>query len=352
MRKLVSWMLILAVLMSMLCVPALAANDPEHVEARVTYAYGRNIVTVKLWAMEDTTNGHIKVRYDADVLTLLSADVEGTVTAVDDDTAGVVELGYADLEPIKAEGLLAALEFGYERNESTPYTTEIWVGVESFNGEEELDESTTLTVRLKLGVEAIGGGSAQEPEEEEPEGLPFIDVHEKDWFYDAVEYAVRNGYFNGTSATTFSPNEPMTRAMFVTVLGRMAGVKVDNNTSAGFDDVVAGSYYAGYVQWASENGIVNGTSETTFSPNDYVTREQMAAFLYRYAEYMGLNVTASDSVMNSFADAGSVSGWAKDAMAWATFKGIINGTGSGLEPKASATRAQVAQIILNFQTKA
>lgn len=348
MRKLVSWILILVVLMSMLCVPALAAEDSEYVDPRVTVAYGRNVVTVKLWALEDTTNGHIRVTYDAEELTLVSADVEGAVTAVDSEKLGLVELGYADLEAIEADSLLAVLEFSYERTAAGPYTTEIVVSVESFNGKEGLEESIPLTVQLKLVANVVGGGAVSEPEDQK---LPFTDVHQDNWFYDAVAHVAKNGYFKGTSETTFSPYAPMTRSMFVTVLGRMAGVAVDHNTTAGFDDVVAGSWYAGYVQWASDNGIVNGTSDTTFSPDDYVTREQMAAFLYRYAKYAGLDVTASDSVMNSFADADSVSTWAKEAMAWATFKGIINGTDSGLEPQASATRSQVAQIILNFQTK-
>lgn len=362
MRKLTSWILTLAVLMSVLCVPALAAGQSERVDPRVTVAYGRGVVTVTLWALEDTTNGHITMSYDANELTLVNTDVNAAVYSVDSETAGQVELGYADTEAIPADSVLAVLEFTYVRTATSPDTTNIVVSVVRFNGEEELTESHSVTTRLNLAAATIVQPPATEtpgeetpgeetPGEETPMVLSFIDVHQDDWFYDAVAFVTERGYFKGTSETTFSPDLLMSRAMFVTVLGRMHGVTVDHNTTAGFEDVVPGSWYAGYVKWASDNGIVKGTSATTFDPDDCASREQMATFLYRYAQYAGHDMTASDSVMNSFADAASVSVWAKDAMVWATFKGIINGTDRGLEPQLSATRSQAAQILMKFQTK-
>ena len=114
--------------------------------------------------------------------------------------------------------------------------------------------------------------------------LPFTDVREADWFYDDVVYAYENGLFSGTSDTTFSPNASMTRAMLVTVLYRLEGQPTVSGRS-GFSDVKLNSYYEDAVTWAADNGIVNGTGATTFSPNANVTREQMAAILYRYAQY-------------------------------------------------------------------
>ena len=149
--------------------------------------------------------------------------------------------------------------------------------------------------------------------------------------------------------TTFAPNLAMNRAMFVTVLGRMAGVEEDRTATSKFTDVKAGSYYAGYVAWAAEQDIVRGTSETTFSPNAKVTREQMATMMYRYAKAQGLDVTGgSEDVLDGFADSGRISGWAKEAMIWAVSQKLLEGTGAGLEPQAYGTRAQSAQIILNF----
>jgi hypothetical protein len=180
--------------------------------------------------------------------------------------------------------------------------------------------------------------------------MDFDDVKPGRWSYDAISYVTGQGYFKGTSATQFSPSANMTRAMFVTVLGRMAGVSENTNAVTSFQDVAAGQYYTGYVAWAAEQGIVLGTSATTFAPSANVTREQMAAFLYRYAKYLGMDVSVKNgsTALSAFSDAGSVSSWAVDAMTWAVSNGIINGTGKGLEPQSYATREQVAQIIHKF----
>ena len=141
----------------------------------------------------------------------------------------------------------------------------------------------------------------------------------------------------------------MTRGMFVTVLGRMAGVEEDQDATSKFTDVKSGSYYAGYVAWAAEQDIVRGTSTTTFSPNAKVTREQMATMMYRYAKAQGLEVTGGSAhVLDGFADSNRISGWAKEAMIWAVSQKLLIGTGAGLEPQAYGTRAQSAQVILNF----
>ena len=158
--------------------------------------------------------------------------------------------------------------------------TRLTVTVEDFNAREGL--------HLELPAVLVGG-------------LPFTDVSEGDWYYDAVAYVWQEGLFRGMDETTFAPNLAMNRAMFVTVLGRMAGVEEDRTATSKFTDVKAGSYYAGYVAWAAEQDIVRGTSETTFSPNAKVTREQMATMMYRYAKAQGLDVTGgSEDVLDGF----------------------------------------------------
>lgn len=176
--------------------------------------------------------------------------------------------------------------------------------------------------------------------------LPFTDVHESDWFYDDVVFAYENGLFSGTTATTFSPYAPMTRAMLVTVLYRLEGEPAVTGRS-GFSDVTIGSYYEVAVTWAADNGIVNGTSATTFSPSENVTREQMAAILCRYAQYKQYGTSASAS-LSAFSDAAAVSTYAKAPLSWAVAEKLVNGTDGKLLPRASATRAQVAAILHRF----
>ena len=176
--------------------------------------------------------------------------------------------------------------------------------------------------------------------------LPFTDVRESDWFYDDVVFAYENGLFAGTSDTTFSPNSSMTRAMLVTVLYRLEGQPTVNGRS-GFSDVTFNSYYEDAVTWAANNGIVNGTSTSTFSPNANVTREQMAAILYRYAQYKKYNTSASSS-LNSFSDHASVSGYAVTPLQWAVAEKLVNGSAGKLMPTGNATRAQVAAILHRF----
>ena len=176
--------------------------------------------------------------------------------------------------------------------------------------------------------------------------LPFTDVRTSDWFYEDVAFVYSEGIFSGTSAVTFSPNASMTRAMLVTVLYRLEGEPAVNGRS-GFVDVTRNSYYEDAVTWAADNDIVNGTGNLTFSPNANVTREQMAAILYRYAQYKRYHISASAS-LTGFSDAASVSTYAKTPLSWAVAEGLVKGTDGRLLPKGSATRAQVAAILHRF----
>ena len=191
-----------------------------------------------------------------------------------------------------------------------------------------------LTVSTRIEVEFTNGK------------LPFTDVRESDWFYEDVAFAYENGLFAGTSDTTFSPNASMTRAMLVTVLYRLEGEPTVYGRS-GFSDVQYNGYYEDAVTWAADNGIVNGTSTTTFSPNANVTREQMAAILYRYAQHKKYN-TAASSGLNGFTDHASVSGYAAASLEWAVAEKLVNGSAGKLMPTGNATRAQVAAILHRF----
>ena len=167
------------------------------------------------------------------------------------------------------------------------------------------------------------------------------------WYQEAVDYVAENGIMGGVSANTFAPNAPATRAMLVTVLHRLAGTP-DAEKTHSFTDLANGAWYAGAVAWAAENGIVDGVGDALFAPNAHITREQLAAILYRYAIHCGLDITAAAD-LNAYADGAQISTWAQDAMRWAIASGLVSGrSASALAPQSGATRAEIAQLLMNF----
>lgn len=177
----------------------------------------------------------------------------------------------------------------------------------------------------------------------------FTDVDSGDWFYTHVDYVAENGLLNGTSQTTFGPEVSMTRGMFVTVLGNMTGIDTGLYPGTRFDDVPASEYYASRINWATENGIVSGLGGRKFGPENSVTREQAATMLYNYAKRTGNDTSYSASVYNSFPDTSAVSSYAVEPLKWATSQGIINGSDGKLNPQGTATRAQIAAILHNAE---
>ena len=176
--------------------------------------------------------------------------------------------------------------------------------------------------------------------------FPFTDVSKNDRYYDAVEYLYNNGIMNGTTDTLFSPNAELTRAMVVTILYRAQG-KPAVSTSGSFKDVAAGRYYTEAVEWAAANNIVKGFTDGTFKPDEPVTREQLAAFLSRFAEYNGIEIVAADGKLD--ADA-VVSNWAKKNVEWAVAEGILT-SAQAKNATQNATRAEVAMALYTYLTK-
>ncbi|MBQ6431466.1 MAG: S-layer homology domain-containing protein [Oscillospiraceae bacterium] len=214
-------------------------------------------------------------------------------------------------------------------------------------GSRDVDETSAtsaiferLRVRDRREIEILDNGTVHSD-------LLFKDVKEKDWFYDYVLFAVDRGLLNGTANSTFSPNSNLTRAMVATVLHRMAGEpKADGAKS--FDDVESGTWYFDAVSWASAVGIVNGYEDETFHPNAYITRQEMALMLARYAtEYMGLEIDTSGN-LNAFLDGTTVAEWAEDEIKWFVCTGIMTGMDGRIVPNGTATRAQFATIITRF----
>lgn len=228
------------------------------------------------------------------------------------------------------------------------YELDELVVTDSRGNEIDLDarSATRFTFTMpggKVTVEASfvrEGGQSQTPQ------TTFADVPASAWYYDAVEYVYENGLMSGVSGGWFAPNDTLTRAMLVQTLYAMEGRPAA--ASAGFADVASGDWYASAVNWAAANGVVSGVSETGFGPNNALTREQLALILYRFAQYKGYDVTGT-SDLAAYADGSSVSSWAAEAMGWAVDAGLISGVGGNqIAPTGTASRAQVAQILMNF----
>lgn len=179
----------------------------------------------------------------------------------------------------------------------------------------------------------------------------YTDVSEDSWYAEAVNYATENGLFTGTSDSTFDPNGTMTRGMFVTALGRMAGIPAETPADSGFSDVASGAYYAPYVEWAAENNIVNGMGNGTFEPDTVLDREQMCTIFVRYLqEYLNYDTSAYEGTATTFADADQISSWAAESVSIAQAMGLVQGIESDgvicFSPKESVTRAAGVTIFV------
>jgi len=187
-------------------------------------------------------------------------------------------------------------------------------------------------------------------EDEEMVEPPFTDVSKNDWFYDAVKRAYNLKLFNGVTETRFAPNDKLTRGQMITILYRAAGAP-ETSGAIKFSDVAQDAYYSNAVIWGDVNDIVKGKTNTIFAPDDLITREQMYVFLYRYAKYLEMDVSASDDI-NTFIDSADVSDYALDALSWAYAEEYLLGSLDDgilrLDPKGSATRAQAATLLIRF----
>lgn len=203
-----------------------------------------------------------------------------------------------------------------------------------------------LVTMLPMEVLAAGnGGRAEQPSQT----MPFQDVKSSDWCAKAVEYVYSHGIFNGTSTATFSPSGTMTRGMFVTVLGRMAGVNPDDYSGeTPFSDVPQTMYYAPYVQWAARYGITVGTGDGKFSPDAFINRAQMAAFFVRYFEAFQVDYATGANVTTTPADLERTPAYAQDAVLKLWKQGLLNGDGTRFAPEGNATRAQMAMLCMRL----
>ena len=209
-----------------------------------------------------------------------------------------------------------------------------WISKSSYN----MDQKAVIFVAEHFSIYGIGYKNQ----------IPaFTDVNNH-WAKDNMLFVVSRGLLSGTSATTFSPNTGMTRGMFVTALGRLAGVDPTDYQASMFTDVKEDAYYAPYVNWAAKTGVVSGTTDTTFAPDTNINREQMAVIMKNYATKLGYTIPKTLEVVN-FADSAGISSWAKEAVKSMQQAGILAGkTNNCFDPAGTATRAEVATVLRRF----
>ena len=225
------------------------------------------------------------------------------------------------------------------------YTFEGWYSDEACTV--KFDENQKLTADLTLYAKW-----SEDKEDDGQDGSqavkwsnPFADVSENNWFYEAVKFVYENGLFKGVSDTQFAPNEPLTRGMLATVLYRLEG-EPQTKSSSKFTDIGNNEYYTNAIVWAEENGIVNGITDTNFAPNENITREQIAAIIFRYAKNKGIS---SENIDMPYTDLEMISDWAIEAVSFCYANGIMLGDDTGaFNPQKNATRAETAAILQRY----
>ena len=312
-------------------------------------------VTLDLSA-ENETNGKVTLRYDPAVLTVTSVSgVGSTLTGYSDNGSGTLTVAFAAAELIF--GKAVTVTFAYDTDNCPENAYVIVNTLEKNNGESQDGEQVTLKLRDTAVIPSDPGTPSQPSNPSNPgtpttpdkPELPFKDVTTGHPFYEDIKYVYEKGMMQGVSADLFDSGATTTRGMIVTILYRMENEPAVNG-AASFKDVADGMYYSKAVAWAAANGVVTGYSDGTFRPDQVISREQMAAILYRYAKYKGCDVSVGENTnILSYTDVSQVSEYAIPAFQWAAGAGIINGTSATtLSPKGSATRGQVAAILHRY----
>ena len=306
---------------------AAGTGSERTAEARLTmtaeYRAGNAVVTVYLEGGEGVTNGRLTATYDPKVSTLTGSRVLGSFGAstVNGETAGEVCLAWVGSN-LTAEKT-PMVELTFQVTQDGTFTAE---ASEVYAGEE------------KRTVEGDAVSLAYNP---------FQDI-ENHWAKEEILKAYHEGLFQGVTETKFIPEGKMDRAMFVTVLYRLAGSPAVESLETAFTDVDTAQYYGAAVAWAVEHGVTNGVSQTQFAPHQAISRQELVTMLYRYAKATGQDVTGQAD-LGQFVDAGKVANWAEAAVAWAVKEEILEGyPGSYLLPRGSATRAQAAAIFCRY----
>ena len=301
----------------------------------------RSTVTLDLTAIAPTASSIMEISYNTKELTLSSVTGAATLTSWYESVPGTIVFACAERSEAAVGELLGQLRFELAAGSSSSKVT-----IKT----KQLNETSFAAGQEKIRIVVLGDSLSPilpaiiSSGEKDCPSRSFRDLDTTKWYHEAIDTMLREGLMNGTGNGLFEPNGTLTRAMLVTILWRSEG-KPAASAQTSFTDVPAGAYYAEAVRWAAANGVVKGTSAATFAPEDAITREQIAAILYRYN---GEAVTGD--LLSSFPDADAVSGYAVEAMQWAVSRGLISGDPASdgtlwLRPRDGATRAQIAKIL-------
>ena len=358
MKRIICAIVLVSMLLSFL--PAIAENNLPLVYIADVQSVGDQEITVSVAVSNGTgiCGGSMNLLYDSSFLRAAAYQQSDMLTgyilnANLSYAEDALRFSWAGSEELPQNGTLFTVTF--ERLTDESFETEIIIDklkLGDAEGNKISCDSENGTVKYAKETASVGGGShhsfnpkpAPTDEPAPSPNLPFTDVKESDWFYDAVRSAFGQGLMKGVSDTEFAPNVKLTRAMFVTILYRMEGEPVSG--AASFSDVESGSWYEKAVAWANAEGIVRGVSQAEFAPDSSITREQMATVIYRYLTAGQEETEESPVDLSGYEDIGSVSDYALPAIRYCVREGILGGkTATTLNPGDGATRAETATVL-------
>ena len=327
MKKQIGALLLAVILVLTMTTGAFAAPAGTELTLAADYKADVTVVSLSMKGAEGVTNGQVSISYDPKLVTLTANEVAVSCgsASVNRETAGTASLAWVGSQLTEEETLVWKLTFQAVEG-ATQNVTYRAAAAELYVGETKLEAApAAVTVTVN----------------------PFTDI-DGHWAEDDILKAYHAGLFKGMTSTTFGPEGKLNRAMFVTVLYRMAGSPAVENAKTNFTDLREGAYYQDAVAWAVKTGVTKGVSATAFAPGKQIDRQETATMLYRYAQLMGQDTTKR-AELSDFRDDAQVSGWAEEAVAWAVAEGILKGyPGELLLPNGDTTRAQAAVILSRY----
>lgn len=357
--------LLLVLMISLLNLPVLAAGTSLKIDAPKSLpAVGEMFtVTVDISGNPGLCAAQYTLAFDKTVVSCVSASVgdvlEGSLSATNPDAPAGAIVAAATVSPVKGDGTVGVFTFKVLKAGNTAFTLKdavfsdangasISTNVPAADSSQKPSDPTKPD-QPKTDDPAEPSKPTDETTTPDTTGQTFSDVPKSFWGYESIERAAQLGYVNGVGGGKFEPNRQLTRAEFVTMLYRMAD-KPAASTEAVFTDVPQNAWYRDALNWAAEKGYVNGTGANTFSPNGKITRQEVVTILFRYSgAQSGAETMFTATYDSQFTDSGAIAPWAKSAMYWAIYNGVVNGTSqTTVSPTATATRAEVAAIFVRY----
>lgn len=351
--------LLLVLMIAMLSLPAYAAGTSLKIDAPASLPAVGETFTLKvdISGNPGLCAAQYTLAFDKTVVTCVSASVgdvlKGTLSAANPDAADGAIVAAAATSPAKGDGSIGVFTFKVLKSGETGFTLKDAV----FSDANGASISTNVPA-ADSSQKPSAPAKPDQPKTDDPTepsnpgenaGQTFLDVPKSFWGYESIERAAQLGYVNGVGGGKFEPNRQLTRVEFVTMLHRMAG-KPTASTAAAFTDVSQNAWYRDAVNWAAEKGYVNGTGENSFNPDGKITRQEVVTILFRYSgSQSGAETMFTATYDSQFTDSGAIAPWAKTAMYWAIYNGVVNGTSpTTVSPTATATRAEVAAIFVRY----